>query len=662
MNDFMDRLSRLMTPEVKAKVENAMHRDLIIQSKGLRRIPPDPKAGQCSPVPNLNDIDECDTAGLQDAVLKSFIHMKPRFPPPEVLPCANVQVEQYTACENQGKLACGACKLVSYCSKECQREHWKFHKRDCKNRMRSENWMPIWVVENRLPSFINSENSEQEFERRGKEEFATGCSLWGNTPATDVINLAYNEKDARRDFSLAFVASGDLRHVVHTINALPSNFMGNLDILVNDVTLPVICRNIVLLIILGTIPDEKNAADVALHFWYSAFIPMEYSQQLMSVLTSFMQHKSESHDSHVFPLGPHSTLSCSLPLHAKEYFLHFVSSSISVTDAQDEYDRVRNAPSRRDYRDRMYEGLRPSHRVAFQEYRRFGIVLPFGAMNAHFNVPNISLFSQNGKWLQTDYADPLEGWDLDVIVKAGKAHGANPEDIYGCLYFFLSEQLRMFTQRLRNFKINFTVFPFEACQLSKCIRQNLLADCGIPASIRFDRIEVSNILDANYVGLRGVLTHWAPLLAESSTAVIVGYFMNWVARQKDGLAAGAGNDVVRNLTNRLLDKIKVKGRMKKFRDLKSVMSMLGHMNAINALYENSKPFATFLRNEGLPGILRETNLRLREEHTIVPHRNMVPLKASRNALPEFPDDETWYYYTKLSSDSWLSRYVEFSRK
>ncbi|KAF8800717.1 hypothetical protein BYT27DRAFT_7199539 [Phlegmacium glaucopus] len=613
MDDPMDRLSRLITPEIKAKAEHAMQRDLNIQNKNLRTIPPDKKTGKGSLVPNLNDIDEDDTAGLQEALLKYCLHIKPRFPPLEMLPCANVHVEQYTACENQGTSACSACRLVSYCSKKCQREHWKFHKQDCKNRMRSENWMPIWVVENRLPSLFSNENAEQDFERRGKEEFSTGCSLWGNTPAIDVINLAYNEKDARRDFSLAFVASGDLRHVVHTINALPSNFMGNLDILVNDGTVPVICRNIVLLLILGTIPDEVIAADVALHFWYSTFLPMEYLHQISSVIASFLKH-----DSSVLPLGLHSTLSCSLPQHAREYLLHFVSSSFSLGDAQDEYDRVRNAPSRRDYRDRMYEGLRPSHRVAFQEYRRFGIVLPFGAVNTHFNAPNISLFSENGKWLQTDYADPLEGWDLDVIVKSGKAHGALPEDIYGCLYFFLSEQLRMFTHRLRNFKINFKVFPCEACQLSKRIRQNLLAECGIPASIRFDRIDVSNILDANYVGLRGVLTHWAPLLAESSTAVIVGYFMNWVARQEDGLASGASSE-------RLREKIK------------GIMSMLGHINDMDALYENSKPFATFLRKEGLPGILRETNLRLREKHTIVPH-------------------------TKLSSNPWSSRYVEFSRK
>ena len=208
------------------------------------------------------------------------------------------------------------------------------------------------------------------------------------------------------------LASGDLRHVVQTVNALPSHFWGKLDILINDAALPVTCRNIVLLLILGNISDETIAADVALHFWYSAFIPTEYRLQISNVLMSFIRHDSdESHDSPAFPLGPCSSLSCWLDPSAKKYFLHLFSSSFSISDAQDEYDRVRNAPSRHDYRDRMYMGLRPSHRVAFQEFRRFGIVLPFGAANAHFNFPNLSLFSPDGKWLQTDYADPLEGWE-----------------------------------------------------------------------------------------------------------------------------------------------------------------------------------------------------------------------------------------------------------
>ena len=206
------------------------------------------------------------------------------------------------------------------------------------------------------------------------------------------------------------LASGDLRHVVRTINALPSDYSGNLNILVNDWTLPVVCRNLILLFILGTIPDEAMAADIALHFWYSAFMPGEYRLRLSSMLSSFLtQHCPVAS---AFPLGPHSTLSCALPPNVMPHLLHCISSSLSLDDVQGEYDRVRTAPSRRDFRERMYARLRSSHRVAFQEFRRFGIVLPFGAPNSHFNVPNPSLFSPEGKWLQTDHADPLTGWEL----------------------------------------------------------------------------------------------------------------------------------------------------------------------------------------------------------------------------------------------------------
>lgn len=43
------------------------------------------------------------------------------------------------------------------------------------------------------------------------------------------------------------------------------------------------------------------------------------------------------------------------------------------------------------------------------------------------------------------------------------------------------------------------------------------------------------------------------------------------------------------------------------------------LDDVNTLYDNSKPFSTFLMKEGLEGILRETELGLREKHTIVPH-------------------------------------------
>jgi hypothetical protein len=183
-----------------------------------------------------------------------------------------------------------------------------------------------------------------------------------------------------------------------------------LTILLNDFMPLVVVRNVVLLLCLGNIIDEAIAVDTALHFWYSAFMPVEYQLLISSEIMSFI---TQADGSGILqsPVGLSSTLSCMATSEIMGFFHHLVSQSLSVGEAQEGYDRVRRAPSRQDYRDRMYAGLKPSHRVAFQEYRRFGIVLPFGAMNAHFNVPNRSLFSPTGEWLQTDYADPLEGWE-----------------------------------------------------------------------------------------------------------------------------------------------------------------------------------------------------------------------------------------------------------
>lgn len=117
MDELSELLSRLMTPEMKADAENMMHREMRTQSKSLRRMPPDPIATKAAPIPNLKDLDESDPVAVAEALIRSMQNARPRFPPLETLPCANVQVEQYTVCENQGKLTCSACKLVSYCSK-----------------------------------------------------------------------------------------------------------------------------------------------------------------------------------------------------------------------------------------------------------------------------------------------------------------------------------------------------------------------------------------------------------------------------------------------------------------------------------------------------------------------------------------------------------------
>ncbi|RXW25332.1 hypothetical protein EST38_g534 [Candolleomyces aberdarensis] len=517
------------------------------------------------------------------------------------------------------------------------------------------------------------EEELKQFLNRG--DLNGGSVLWGNMPAIDLINLGANEADTRKNFSLAFVASGDLRHVMKTVNSLPSNFTGKLDILINDANPYVFCRNLVLLLILACVPDEKLAADVALHFWYSVFMPTQYRLQVLGRISSFIKHFGDpATRGKPYPLGPTSNLTIPwLDEEQKKCLQHYMfdpensphRAGIAIDDAQAEYDRVRRAPSRRDYRDRMYALLKPSHRAAFCQYRQDGIVLPLGADNAHFNCANSSLFSLEGKWLQTDYADPLEGWNVEEVIENGKAHGTQAEDIYGCLYFFLSTQLRMLAQRIRKLPISFKLFSTEACALAKGISGDIFTEMGITSNTRFDRVEVSNILDFNYVGTRGVLTAWSPLLSQGKHAAIVGYYMNWFMVQKDGRAQGASESITTELTKQMVERSGMLNSRSPLNvhDLESMKTEMFILLAdMDALYENSKPFKKFLTKQKLDAILREVKLKLRVQHKIVPHRLNLPLAAPSHALPSFPTEESWYYNTKLHSSTWVERFVEFSRE
>ncbi|KAG2008144.1 hypothetical protein CC2G_013606 [Coprinopsis cinerea AmutBmut pab1-1] len=630
-------------------------------AKSLFAMPPDPIAEQnlSARLPDIDQLDPSSSAD-RDRLLSFLADCTPRFPPPERLPCANVQVHLYKACEQLGTRACTGCRLVSYCSKECQQQHWKVHKQDCKNPMKSNTWKPIWVREGRQPRFVN--NEPDTFESRMADGHSRGLSLWGNTPAFDLINLSANEKDSKRDFSIAFPASGDLRHVIKTINSLPDDYTGKLDVYLNDGCVPVVARNLVLLLLLGTITDPVLAANVAIHFWYSICMPVEYKQKISVALLSFMKTLglgAADGRSDVPTLLGGGSSELIFAVSGEEYeklmmcFQYYLVPEASTESVQQAYDAVRRAPSRADYRDRMYARLRPSHRVAFQEYRLFGIVLPFGAVNAHFNYPNRSLFSPGGEWLQKDYADPLSGWDTREVIATGKKYGAQSEDIYGCLYFHLSEQLQKFSRRLQKFRVSFKLSSLDATELAKTLRAS-------PTPVRFDRISVSNIFDEQYVGLRGVLENWAPLLADSPTAAIVGYFMNWPFGQKGGRVVDAGprSRVVREAMEKLGEKWK--SRLNGGMDPETAATMMFcFLVDLDSVYDNSAPFDAYLKAKGLGEVLKKTRLSLREKHAIVPHRLGVPLGAPVNAVPDWPDEESWYQATSLVSNTWSERFVEF---
>ncbi len=71
--------------------------------------------------------------------------------------------------------------------------------------------------------------------------------------------------------------------------------------------------------------------------------------------------------------------------------------------------------------DRKLAGLRPFHRVAWKHFRDFGVFLPFGALDAHHNVPNKTLLDPRFGWMLGDCADPVDSWGVEVSAGHGRA-------------------------------------------------------------------------------------------------------------------------------------------------------------------------------------------------------------------------------------------------
>ena len=123
MDEVMKLFQTLVTPatmaEARVEAVHSLEHDLAIQSQNLRRLPPDP-ATEKETSTFFKDIDSGDPALFQSGLRRMMEEsLHPRHPPPTTLPCANVQAEKYAVCKNAGKMACSACKLVSYCSKVC---------------------------------------------------------------------------------------------------------------------------------------------------------------------------------------------------------------------------------------------------------------------------------------------------------------------------------------------------------------------------------------------------------------------------------------------------------------------------------------------------------------------------------------------------------------
>lgn len=136
-------------------------------------------------------------------------------------------------------------------------------------------------------------------------------------PPVDVINLRNNENDLSKNVAIVFVGNaphhlpgcsisritdaGDIRSVMKTINSLPEDFAGTLEIIINDPDAMVATRNLAILSLLGYFPDDILAVSAAMHYWFSAFMPYEctaahggcFQEVLASDVKRFLLAKSD---------------------------------------------------------------------------------------------------------------------------------------------------------------------------------------------------------------------------------------------------------------------------------------------------------------------------------------------------------------------------------
>lgn len=156
------------------------------------------------------------------------------------------------------------------------------------------------------------------------------------------------EDDSESSISACFllkVASGDLRHVVRTINELPHDYSGHLTIVLNDREPIIVLRNILLLITLGSTTDEDitQAVDAAVHFWASAFVQEPHQVIHLKALTRLSQELLQNPNIiKSINLGEgRSTLSIATSQGLVSRIMEYLAFEMDIDQASAELHRVR---------------------------------------------------------------------------------------------------------------------------------------------------------------------------------------------------------------------------------------------------------------------------------------------------------------------------------
>ncbi len=109
--------------------------------------------------------------------------------------------------------------------------------------------------------------------------------------------------------------------------------------LLNDHNPTIVARNLLLLLLLGMIPDMESAVELALHFWYTIMLPMEYNIYLQCILTMVAECYQDDGTLDI-SIGRGSKVRAKLQSSVFTMMLSMVTSRYGLQEANAEIDRV----------------------------------------------------------------------------------------------------------------------------------------------------------------------------------------------------------------------------------------------------------------------------------------------------------------------------------
>ncbi|KAI0804923.1 hypothetical protein GGR55DRAFT_690875 [Xylaria sp. FL0064] len=522
--------------------------------------------------------------------------------------CCNYQ--HGSPCTKVASLACKSCLMVAYCNKRCQEAHWPTHRKDCQSPIMRGTWKPRWAAENRRPTFLRGAIWDHVL-------FGVVKYHWGNVPAFDVIQLGQNE-------GVGF-----------------QNPMNLLFAVVNDYEIDIVARNLIFLLVMLIEEDPNKATESMLHIWYSALVT-ESCYNLLQKLKPLVENVCNK-----IAEKPYQTLwgetwnfggnSLRLILTREAWtklpsYLD-VRAGMTKETAQAIRQAVMNAPSRVDYVDRAIMLRPPTMGLGVVKYRSDGILVPFGQDREAFAIPNPTFFGSSNQWPMMDSADPTSGWSIKTFLatKAGPAK----KDTYGQLHYYLKHLFVHFHHHLRTKPVSFELHHVDAKVLNKTL-----------AGRKFDRIEVSNICDSEYLGIATTLETFGPLLRGRSAnphATLITAFLNSVHEiQMEDLKdrpIAALNDVMLNIKTAwkyIESDFTAPTGTRAEKEERMLNYYIKTTCAGKLVSDMDKYFNRYMNQYRFARAASYAGVEMKEKHTIIPH---WPLRFNGSLYPTQKDKE-----------------------